>query len=64
MKRITAFLTIIIFLSGCAYGTIINGSKQEVIFNSKPEGAEVSVNGQKIGKTPFTWELPRKTERL
>ncbi len=42
---------------GCA--AIINGTKQEVLFTSAPNGAVVDVAGQ-IRKTPATMTLSRK----
>ena len=62
--RIVAIVTLLAFLNGCAYGTLIRGSKQEVLFNSQPDGADVSVDGQTIGKTPVKWDLPRKKGAL
>lgn len=65
MKELTwLLLTVTIFVNGCAYGTLINGTSQEVLFNSRPDGADVAVNGQKIGKTPVSWKLPRKNSGL
>lgn len=46
--------------SGCAYGTFINGSTQQVMFKSNPEGAVIKVNGEEMGKTPFAAKLTRK----
>ena len=51
-------------LQGCAYGTLIHGSKQELLFNSSPTGAHVAINGQDVGKTPLKWALPRKAGAL
>ncbi len=45
---------------GC--GTIFQGTKQEVSFDSGPGAAEVWVNGAKVGVTPCRVELKRKGE--
>lgn len=44
--------------AGCA--TIVSGSKQNIRFESVPQGAQVSVAGQ-MGTTPTDMKLPRKT---
>ncbi|MBI3811569.1 MAG: PEGA domain-containing protein [Nitrospirae bacterium] len=65
MKRLIAYIVLVaMILNGCAYGTLIHGSKQEVLFNSHPEGAEVSVDGAAIGKTPVKRDLPRGKSAL
>lgn len=43
---------------GCA--TLTGGSSQEVSFNSNPEGANVSIDGKVIGKTPLKTRLSSK----
>lgn len=45
-------------LGGCA--SIIDGSHQEVSFNSNPDGATVNIDGRIIGKTPITAFLKKK----
>lgn len=45
-------------LGGCA--SIIDGSHQEVSFNSNPDGATVNIDGRIIGKTPTTVSLKKK----
>lgn len=61
MARAWAPLLILaLTLSGCA--TIFSGGPDSVNFGSKPEGAEVLVNGQSMGSTPVTLRLePSKT---
>ena len=46
-------------LVGCA--TLIDGTTQNVTFQSKPEGATVAVNGRVLGKTPLTAQIERGT---
>ena len=60
-----AILLSVAFLAqGCAYGTIINGSRETIGITSNPSGADVSVNGQTIGKTPISTSLPRKQNAI
>jgi len=47
--------------SGCA--SIVSGSKQELSFQSTPDGASVTVNGRIIGKTPITTQLDKKADQ-
>lgn len=54
----TKFLAIALaclYLNGCA--TIFKGTSEEVNFNSNPQGAEVWINGQKMGSTPYEIKL-------
>jgi len=47
-----------IAFSGCA--TIMDGSTQQVSFQSTPDGATVTLGGQAIGKTPITTTLKKR----
>lgn len=46
------------YLCGCA--TIIKGDNQPLTVNSNVEGADVYLDGMKIGTTPFSGLVPRK----
>jgi len=61
MKNSLLILSILILTSSCA--TIMTGKTQEVTFDSEPQGAEVTVNGRVIGKTPTTIQLDKKTDQ-
>ena len=61
MKNFTA-LVFILSLSGCA--TIIHGSRQEIGISSIPTGASVSVNGEKMGRTPTIVKVKRKDSQV
>jgi len=50
-------LTLVLF-SGCA--TIFKGASSEVFFYSEPAGAEVYVNGFRMGQTPVELKLESK----
>lgn len=45
-------------INGCS--TIISGAKQQMSFQSSPEGATVTVNGRILGKTPLSFQLDKK----
>jgi len=49
-----------VFLSGCA--SIVKGSKQVVTIESNVRGAEVKVNGELVGTTPFTGPIKRGSD--
>ena len=51
-----SFITLLV-VSGCS--TIIKGSSQVVSIDSNVKGADVKVNGQLIGKTPFSGQIKR-----
>jgi len=53
---------IFIALSFTSCATVINGKSQEVVIDSKPQGATVLQDGQEIGTTPCTVEVTRKED--
>jgi hypothetical protein len=56
MKKIAVTL-LVILLSGCA--SIINGTNQNLTFNSNPQGAKVYLDGIVMGTTPFTFQAKK-----
>lgn len=48
-----------VFFTGCA--TLEKGTHESVDFNSEPSGADVYVNGERMGSTPVTLKLESKT---
>ena len=51
-------LTALVFvLSGCA--TIVQGGRQDVLVDTDPSGARVTVNGYDAGETPVILDLKR-----
>ena len=46
-----------LLLAGCA--TIFGGTSQVISINSNVEGAEVLLDGQAIGTTPFSGQIPK-----
>lgn len=45
--------------TGCA--SMVNGRRQPVTINSTPDGAYVVLEGNQVGKTPWTGEVPRQS---
>lgn len=61
MKRIASALGLstLLALAGCA--TLFGGgSHQKLTFDSAPEGTTVFMNGQQLGVTPLTIDVPRE----
>ena len=61
MKKATSCIvlfSLIFLLSGCA--TLFKGTSEEVRFGSEPGKAEVWINGQRMGETPFSLKLESK----
>jgi hypothetical protein len=50
-----------LILSGCA--TIINGTTQSVTFDSIPQGAEILIDGARVGVTPLTITLEKNAKK-
>jgi PEGA domain len=62
MKRLLSFVVVAVLLvsfSGCA--TIFRGPNQQVSLNASMAGAEVFIDGQKVGVTPL--KLSLKTDK-
>jgi hypothetical protein len=55
--RIFAALAAVFFIAGCGTLATGGGKTQNVRFNSYPSGADVSVDGNGIGKTPTSANL-------
>ncbi len=49
-------------MSGCA--SVVSGTSQEITFESQPEGATVSLDGNVLGKTPMTTTVKRERKRI
>jgi hypothetical protein len=63
MRKTIAILMIVclfLVLSGCA--AVFTGGRGKIKTTSDPEGAEVWVNGEKMGQTPITLRLKTKGE--
>jgi len=54
---IVLVLTMLFVVSGCA--TVLKGSKQSVSIDSNPAGAEVFVDGSRVGTTPVAVDLKK-----
>lgn len=64
MKKVCLYFIILIFFiyTGCA--TIFSGSKQEIQFNSTPQGATIIINGAEEGTTPAKVFLKKGKEYI
>ncbi len=61
MKKLiksVALFVFIISLTGCA--TILKQKSVDVAVNTDPEGANVFINGNRVGRTPVTLNLSHK----
>ena len=62
MKVVSVFLCscLLILTGGCA--SILKGSQQPLNISSNVDGAEVRINGQMVGQTPFTGTIKRQSD--
>lgn len=59
-RQAVSLITIaILLISMTNCSSIMNGSKQEVSFNSEPNGAKIFINGVSMGTTPTKLMLKR-----
>ncbi len=61
MKKIINFIVLLIFIiniTGCA--TILKQKSVDVAVNTDPEGANVFIDGGRVGRTPVTLNLSHK----
>jgi len=54
-KKLLALMLLLVFASGCARQTLLL---------SQPAGAQVEINGEKIGITPCTYKYSMSSEEL
>jgi len=57
-----ALICLLSLTSGCA--SIVKGTTQAIPVSSNPSGADVALDGNKIGQTPISIEVKRKTDHL
>lgn len=55
---LTVFISLTLLLSGCA--TLFSDPEDEITFTTDPKGAEVYLNGDLAGKTPFSLKVERE----
>ncbi|MCC5906951.1 MAG: hypothetical protein JJU13_12125 [Balneolaceae bacterium] len=58
------FITAVIFFATQGCGTIMQGTKQHIGFNSTPSDARVFIDGREQGVTPMVAEVRRKEPAL
>jgi hypothetical protein len=58
MKKFLALAVIVCMAGACA--TIFKGSNEEVRFDSRPVGAEIWIDGTKLGTAPAVFKLESK----
>ncbi len=61
MRKSAGFVTVLALVlaflqAGCA--TLLKGSNEQVMITSHPSGANVSINGQQEGTTPYVTNVP------
>ncbi len=58
LVSMVTLLTLIMSQFACA--TLFKGTREEVTFNSRPQGAKVILDGVDVGETPLTLKLESK----
>ena len=59
---LSIYITFLLLFTGCA--SILKGSEQPVNINSNVDEAEVLINGQMVGRTPFSGTIQRKSKTV
>lgn len=57
-----SILAILIFNTSCA--TLLTGSKQKVSIDSNPQGADIIIDGKKLGVTPAKVKVDKEFNAL
>ena len=57
-----ALVALASFSGGCA--SIVKGTTQAIPVSSNPSGADVTLDGNKVGQTPVSVEVKRKSDHL
>lgn len=60
MRYILLTFVLTLATSGCA--TLLDGTTQNVTFNSQPNGVKIVLNGTPLGVTPLTTQIERSDE--
>jgi hypothetical protein len=67
MTKLFSFRALVVLffaISIASCSTVINGSKQGVTINSTPDGADIWIDGTKVGVTPAQVKLKRGKEHI
>jgi hypothetical protein len=62
LAAITSIALLAILGGGCA--SIVKGTTQPIPVSSDPTGADVKLDGNRVGQTPMTVEVKRKSDHL
>ncbi len=62
LLAITSLALLSLLGGGCA--SIVKGTTQPIPVSSDPTGADVKLDGNKVGQTPMSVEVKRKTDHL
>lgn len=58
MRKLFTTALALVFLAGSGCATLLKGSNEQVMVSSDPSGANVSINGQQTGTTPYVTTVP------
>lgn len=62
--KLTNFTAILAFSAALSCATILSGTSQVVSIDSNVPGAEVKIEGNVVGVTPFSAKIPRQKEAV
>ena len=58
MRKLFTTALALVFLAGSGCATLLKGPNEQVMVSSDPSGANVSINGQQTGTTPYVTTVP------
>lgn len=64
MRRIFTILTLSLLVFGTSCATLLTGTQQRVSIDSNPQGADIIIDGQKLGVTPSKVKVDRDLNAL
>lgn len=64
MKKANHFLVLAVIMISTSCATLFTGTRQNVSIDSNPQGADIIIDGQKMGTTPAKIKVDRELDAL
>ncbi len=58
VRKAAGVVLMLAVFATCGCATLLKGTNEQVMVNSDPSGADLSINGQHVGTTPYVTTAP------